>query len=263
MYLSPTLLVRRTLKKLNICITTYTREQKLKDNSRVGDAVELLLELPRRHKDQLLKALRQSRSQLGQDLFVLSELDFKTDGFFVEFGATDGVHLSNTYLLEKEFGWKGIVAEPARGWHKDLKKNRSCHIETDCVWTESNSTLTFIETNNFDFSTIDSFRSSDLHGRARKSGKRYGVNTISLEDLLGKYHAPKTIDYLSIDTEGSEFDILSHFDFSKYQFRVITCEHNFGPQREKIFSLLTQKGYVRKFENVSDVDDWYVKAEAV
>jgi FkbM family methyltransferase len=259
MYLSPTQIVRRTLKKLNICITTYTRQQKLKDKSRAGDAVELLLELPRRQKEQLLNALRHSKSEYGQDLLVLSELDFKPNGFFVEFGATDGVHLSNTYLLEKEFGWNGIVAEPARGWHKDLRSNRSCHVETDCVWSKSNSTLTFVETNNYDFSTIDSYRSSDKHGRARKNGKKYNVNTISLEDMLDKYNAPREIDYLSIDTEGSEFDILSHFDFNKYQFRVITCEHNFAPQREEIFSLLTRNGYLRKFENISKVDDWYVK----
>ena len=78
--------------------------------------------------------------------------------------------------------------------------------------------------------------------------------------MLDKYNAPREIDYLSIDTEGSEFDILSHFDFNKYQFRVITCEHNFAPQREEIFSLLTRNGYLRKFENISNVDDWYVKA---
>lgn len=53
---------------------------------------------------------------------MLSELDFKRDGFFVEFGATDGFQGGNTYLLEKEFGWRGIVGEPARGLPQGVEK---------------------------------------------------------------------------------------------------------------------------------------------
>jgi len=197
---------------------------------------------------------------LGQDLFVLSELDFKTGGYFVDFGATNGVNQSNTCLLEKEFGWRGIVAEPARRWHKDLKSNRDCLIETACIWSESNLTLTFNETHTGEFSTIDSYSSSDHNCQLRKNGERYDISTISLEDMLDKYSAPRKIDYLSLDTEGSEFEILRKFNFDKYQFGVITCEHNFTPQREKIFSLLTQNGYIRKYKGVSSFDDWYVNA---
>ena len=79
-----------------------------------------------------------------------------------------------------------------------------------------------------------------------------------MSDLLEKYSAPSIIDYLSIDTEGSEYDILNAFDFQKYKFRVITCEHNFTPMREKIYDLLIKKGYKRKLSNISRVDDWYV-----
>ena len=56
----------------------------------------------------------ESKSQYRQDLFVLSELEFKRDGFFVEFGATNGINGSNSFILEKNFGWKGILAEPAK-----------------------------------------------------------------------------------------------------------------------------------------------------
>ena len=80
---------------------------------------------------------KESKAQLKQDVFALIENDFKRDGFFVEFGAANGVHLSNTYLLEKEFGWRGILAEPARMWHADLQRNRTCAIEMDCVWSKS------------------------------------------------------------------------------------------------------------------------------
>jgi hypothetical protein len=75
-----------------------------------------------------------------------------------------------------------------------------------------------------------------------------------------KHNAPKDIDYLSIDTEGSEFEILSAHDFSEYSFKVIPCEHNFTDMREKIHDLLSAQGYVRKYENLSKFDDWYVRS---
>jgi FkbM family methyltransferase len=209
--------------------------------------------------------LQQSKSQLQQDLFVLSQSNFKENGYFVEFGAASGLNISNTWLLEKQFGWSGIVAEPCVYWHKELYQHRNCHIETDCVWSKTGQTLVFNEvdtstaSNGPELSTIDSFSSVDNHADTRKHGKKYKVNTISLNDMLAKYHAPDTIDYLSIDTEGSEFEILSSLDYNKYNIKIITCEHNYTPFREKIFELLTSKNYKRKFENLSQWDDWYVK----
>ena len=261
-------LIRETLKEFNIGVTKYSHLQLLEAHSQSQHAVEFavddidfLLALPVRHTTQLLESMRSSRSQLHQDLFVLSELDFKKGGFFVEFGATDGVDLSNTCLLEREFGWSGILAEPARRWHEDLMKNRRCHIETDCVWRDSNSILAFNEVKVGELSTIEMFSSSDLHRQERINGQIYSVKTVSLEDLLKKYKAPPTIDYLSIDTEGSEYEIMSNFNFEKFQFRVITVEHNFEPRRDRIFKLLTKKGYARKLEGLSKFDDWYVRSE--
>lgn len=253
-------LVKATLRKFDIGIISYGRLQRLEANSDVGVDIALLAELPERHSAHLVAALRESKSQLGQDLFALSMNDFKRGGFFVEVGATNGVQLSNTHLLEKKYGWSGILVEPATRWHSDLRKNRTCNIETDCVWRESGATLTFNEVELGELSTIDSYNPSDNHRKARKSGNRFSVHTISLTDLLSKYNAPREIDFLSIDTEGSEYDILSCFDWSKYRFKVITVEHNYTPQREKIFSLLTSNGYVKKLEKLSRFDDWYVSA---
>jgi FkbM family methyltransferase len=255
-------LVKDTLRKFDIGILRYANLQRLmEENSTARNNIELILELPEQHSSRLLRVLNNSKSQVGQDLFVLSELDFKTGGFFVEFGATNGVDLSNSYLLEKDFGWSGILAEPAKRWHRNLRANRSCNIETDCVWRDSHSTLTFNETDLGEYSTIDSYSTSDDHREKRKRGKTYGVKTISLEDMLDKHHAPKEIDYLSIDTEGSEYEILSNFNFEKYRIRIITCEHNFTPNRENILSLMTQNGYTRKLTNSSQLDDWYVKTD--
>jgi FkbM family methyltransferase len=220
---------------------------------------DALLMLPTKDAVPLIKYFTKSTSQLRQDLFVLAQLNFKTKGYFVEFGAANGIDLSNSYLMEKEFGWTGILAEPAKCWHVQLKRNRKCNIETDCVWKDSVSTITFNEVGIGELSTIDGFGDDDEHQESRKRGAKYSVKTISLNDLLEKYKAPHDIDYLSIDTEGSEYEILSNVDFSKYSFKVITVEHNYTPMREKILDLLTKNGYKRVFEDASRFDDWYIR----
>jgi FkbM family methyltransferase len=202
--------------------------------------------------------LRKSQSQIRQDLFVLHQLNFKQNGYFVEFGATNGIDLSNSYLLETEYGWNGILVEPAKVWHPDLLKNRRAKIDTRCVYKTSGESILFNESKDPNLSVIDSFSGLDNHTKLRSSGNQYFVETISLIDLLNQYSAPEEIDYLSIDTEGSEFDILENFDFKKYRFKVITCEHNYTANRERLNALFVENGYHKKYENFSLFDDWWV-----
>jgi FkbM family methyltransferase len=254
--------LKNFFRKLGIGLTSYSRLESLQiqaqDRSRQD--LEFIQSFDPTRFKWFLTLLSKSKSQLRQDLFVLAETDFKREGFFVEFGATNGIELSNTYLLEMEFSWSGILAEPARVWEKQLRVNRpKSIIENLCVWKDSNSALTFVETADPELSTIASFSQKDGHKKARRKGISYEVQTVSLEDLLKKNNAPKYIDYLSIDTEGSEYEILSAFNFDEFNIKVITVEHNFTQQRELIFALLTKHGYKRKYDYVSDFDDWYVK----
>jgi FkbM family methyltransferase len=208
-----------------------------------------------------VQLMKESRSQLKQDIFALSVNNFKEGGFYVEFGALDGINLSNTYLLENKFKWTGILSEPAKTQKSELQKNRPNSMVCDlCVWKDSTSTLLFVETNQTEFSTINSFVQENKHYVEQvANNSNYYVESISLIDLLRKYQAPRNIDYLSIDTEGSEYEILKAFNFKEYSFNVITVEHNYTPQRELIFALLTNNGYKRKYEKISMHDDWYVK----
>lgn len=206
----------------------------------------------------IIEAGLSSTSQLGQDLFALSQSRFKRNGFFVEFGATNGIDLSNSLLLEKNFGWDGILVEPSKTWQTSLEINRGVTIDYSCIWTESGVELDFNETDAAQLSTIDIYSNLDFHAELRESGRKYKVQTLSLNDLLEKYSAPSAIDYLSIDTEGSEFEILKAVDFGKWKFRVITCEHNYTPNRSKIEELLYRNGYKRVLTKISKFDDWYV-----
>lgn len=251
---------KKLLKKSGLALMYYENYQELMLNNLRGNDLEFILKLPREHSLSLLDYLEKSKSQLRQDLFVLSELGFKRGGYFIEFGAANGCDLSNSYILEKEFGWNGILAEPAICWHKQLLANRNCIIEHDCVWRESGTYLNFNEVEMAEYSTIETFSFDDFHHSIRKNGKSYQVKTITLKDLLDKHGAPREIDYLSIDTEGSEYEILKSFDFNSYKIKVITCEHNYTAMRQKIYDLLTSFGYIRKHENFSKFDDWYVLA---
>ena len=211
--------------------------------------------------DETVENISQSQSQFFQDIFVLSMLNFKKEGYFVEFGAEDGINISNSYLLEKKFEWNGILAEPARGSHESLIQNRDVHIDFDCVWHSSNEKIIFWE---FSFGSLSGIpiglksREKQIN-RYLKGKKEYTVNTVSLNELLERYNAPREMDYLSIDTEGTELEIIRTFDFNKYQFSVITIEHNFTHDREEQYKLLTSNGYKRILEQVSKIDDWYIR----
>lgn len=199
---------------------------------------------------------QKSHAQLFQDLLVLFLLKEKQGGYFVEFGAADGIFLSNSALLEKEYGWNGIVAEPSARWDLALRRNRRCAVDLRCVWKTSGEKLRFSETHNAEFSTISNFKSVDDHDR--RNSREYEVETVSLNDLLSQHGAPSEIDYLSIDTEGSEMSILQELDFSKWSFKIITVEHNFQKQRASLHALLSSRNYIRVFETISSFDDWYV-----
>ena len=202
-----------------------------------------------------------SRSQIMQDLWVCFELGEKTGGYFVEFGATNGLRNSNTWLLEKKLGWKGILAEPNPLWHSDLAANRASCIEHKCVSAASGGIVTFITTNNTDpeLSAIADFSGGDHFALTRSQGERIQVETISLDDLLEKYEAPSAIDYLSIDTEGSELEILSSYSF-RHRFKTISVETN-KTTEDKIHQILVSRGYTRVFKQFSQWDSWYVSEE--
>jgi FkbM family methyltransferase len=185
-------------------------------------------------------------SQWGQELWVLEKMDYKRKGFFVEFGATDGIRLSNTYMLEKEFGWTGICAEPNPKYYDKLKKNRSCIVSRDCISGNTGQSVDFILAD--EYGGIEGF-AGEWHGKKQKAyrdvGMKINLTTISLDEFLEKYSAPQVIDYISIDTEGNEFEILKNFPFDKWHVRHISVEHNYTHLRDKILDLLSRNGYVR------------------
>jgi FkbM family methyltransferase len=253
---------RRLLAKGNIAFTKRTTFDRLvhkeQDFLRYQSFLEFARGLNSDYVKQALEFLPSSKGEIFQDVFAALCIDRQGPGFFVEFGATDGVSGSNTWMLEKHLGWNGILAEPGRGWHSSLARNRNCTIEPDCVWVATGDSLEFTQARDAGFSTISAYAGKDRHSRHRANGQTYFVKTVSLHDMLTRANAPRSIDYISIDTEGSEFDILSHFPFGNWDISVLTIEHNFREDRAAIHDLLTANGFVRVLTAQSRFDDWYV-----
>ena len=249
--------VRRVLKPTGYTLVPEDRLGYLEQQALKAEKAAILRMLPDAERGRALDLLDESKSQLNQDFFALHRSGWKRDGYFVEFGATDGLTLNNSWLLEKAFGWSGILAEPARMWRDVLQNSgRTARLEFDCVWSKTGETLRFSEASWGELSTLEQFQGSD--GNQRRRTGTYPVQTASLNDLLVRHDAPREMDFLSIDTEGSEYDILKAFDFERYRFGCIACEHNFTPKRELIHDLLSANGYRRVFTEFSQFDDWYV-----
>jgi len=216
------------------------------------------LEISENGKLELIKNLEASFSQLEQDLISLLITKNLEGGYFVEFGAASGTSGSNTYLLEKKFGWNGIVAEPAEIYREDLLASRKCHVDFRCVYSESGQLLDFIESKTTMLSTIVGFENNDSLSEDRKVRRIYQVETVSLNDLLIHYKAPKRVNYISIDTEGSELDIISQLNFNDYIFDFLSIEHNSPQQEILIEKFMNSKGYKRILRNYSQFDSWFV-----
>lgn len=204
----------------------------------------------------------QFESQLGQDAWVLNMLGSIRDGVFVDFGATDGRQLSNTWVLEKEYDWRGICAEPNPIWWDLLGANRQCSIDHRAVWTTTGDHVPFLSTIVPEIATIEQCQPKDRNAASRSQAESILVETVSLDDLVDEYVAKPVIDYLSIDTEGSELAVLNAYSWSK-PIRLITVEHNYTAAKQDIDKLLTGLGYVEMLPHLSLWDAWYAHPELV
>ncbi len=209
-------------------------------------------------------------SQLYQDMFASFIVGNKFDKTFLEFGATDGIDLSNTYMLENFEKWWGALSEPSLQWHEALKKNRkNSKIITKCIWSQSGKNLDFFMSDVGVLSTIKDFIESDKNSmpgntlERKKAGKIISVETISLNDVIKEYFNNISPSYISVDTEGSEYEILKSFKLDIYRPKVFTIEHNFTDFQMKIDDLMKLNNYKRIFRELTAFDAWYVSEETL
>jgi FkbM family methyltransferase len=197
-------------------------------------------------------------SQAGQDKWVLDSTKHKkSKKFFVDIGAYDGINTSNTLALE-ENGWSGICVEANPDVFASLVVNRPKATNLHMAASSFNGQLNF----------------SGFSSTSDKSAPV--VPCATLESILETTNCPHVIDYLSMDIEGMEPEVLEVFDFSKYKINTATIEHNLymdGPaKKNKIFEIMSRNGFIRVIEDAPCLDpnpmyhmkpyeDWYVRSD--
>lgn len=192
------------------------------------------------------------RSQIGQDKYIIEHIFCnKRNGYFIELGVGDGEHFSNTYCLEKCLDWDGVCIEPNPNMTEKIKTVRNCKLSFDPVYSESGKKVKFSISNDFELSGISSHLSNGIN-----VSNTVELETKTLTQILDEHKAPSYIDYMSLDTEGSELEILKGLDFGKYTIGYISVEHNFRPLRYVIMKFLLNNGY--KFSRWNRFDDEYM-----
>lgn len=179
----------------------------------------------------------QYNGQVGQDRFVLSVLKNKTNGYFVEIGSNDPIKINNTYILEKEFEWKGIMVEYDHKWLEEYQLHRPCSI------------YCFTDATKIDY--VQLFKNNNVP-------KNIDYLQIDL-DVCNR----------------STLDTLELFDstiFDNYKFATVTFEHDIydGDRfntRQASRDIFLKRGYILVFQDVrngpSPFEDWYIHPELV
>ena len=143
-----------------------------------------------------------SASQYGQDLFVLDVLAGKRNGFFLNSGASNGVHFSNTLLLEKYFGWTGICVEPNGAFFEELVENRRCKCLNCCLYSDGE--VEFLEQASVLGGVIDDYdpshlayakRSFDLKSSSTGKPETVRKRARTIRSVLRECQAPPVLDY--------------------------------------------------------------------
>ena len=184
---------------------------------------------------------------------VIEFFQNKRDGFFIEMGAADGVLASNTYRLERDFGWEGILIEPIKEYCDHIPKYRKAsHVFNICIGeTEGTVEFTRIEGYSKLLSGISKEYPPEHKNRidteVQRMGQQVHVDLVPCRKLISVLNecGIRSIDYLSVDVEGGELSVLKSLCMEDNLIRpiLIGCENNY--RSSEVENYLVSFGYVK------------------
>lgn len=179
-------------------------------------------------------------SEHGQDVAVAKFFGFKRSGYFIDLAAHKAAESSNTYALERYYGWEGLCIEPNSVYWFDLSMRRKCHVLGAVVGPKSMQEVTFRVKDNAP--GLAGIVGDDFDNKPRTQdevGNDSTRYTASFSDILEMFDVPRVIDFLSLDVEGAERFIMGGFPFERYTINVMTVER----PDTSLVDLLQDHGY--------------------
>ena len=170
----------------------------------------------------------------GQDILVAQLLHHKRNGVFVDIGANDGVTISNSLYFERELGWQGVAIEPVPSIFEELKRNRKCHVLNGCLTPQPGKAkfLEVVGSPNM-LSTLAIHNVGLTARRLRKNAQRHDATIVEIDvecftlDSIVRRFSLAQIDFLSVDTEGGELEILQSVNWDATPVQVVSVENNY------------------------------------
>jgi hypothetical protein len=190
-----------------------------------------------------IKTSQESFAQVGQDSIILDLLG--SNGYFIDLAANDALDLTNTLALERK-GWTGLCVEPNSVYWYGLSHRKCTVVGALVAGTKSEQVkVKFRGVFGGIVGKLDNKLANFKKEPDTPEVTRY---TAPIREVLNKFQVPKTIDYLSLDVEGSEYEIMKDFPFETYTIRVLTVER----PNKKLKALLQEKGYLY----LADIATW-------
>jgi FkbM family methyltransferase len=214
----------------------------------------------RGRKNFLLTKLKGGYFSINQLDRQLEEYVNYDNGFFVELGANDGVSQSNSLYFEMKRNWRGVLIEPSPHNFLLCKEQRSkrnhifCNACVSYDYKEKYVDIRYANLMSISQNLELDLNDKDAHisnGEKNLSNSEevfsFGAVAATLNSLLKKSNAPKEIDFLSLDVEGAELEVLKGIDFDEFTFKYMLIElrdtnrienflNNYGYKLEKKFS---------------------------
>lgn len=182
--------------------------------------------------------------------YKLNKIFNKKYGFFIELGANDGLFQSNTAYFEKKMGWKGILIEPSLMGYELCKVNRPNSICLNYACVSNEYKYDYVEGDFGDNNPMGS-----VNGLRTMNTNLVKVKTNTLEKILDEY-CNVNIDFLSLDTEGYELEILKGLNLNKYRPKFMLIEV-YNKDYEAIINYLNLHNYNlhSNFTNYNKIDN--------